>query len=632
MKPKVLILLGLVALVGGACGGNPRPPGPIPTPTPTPTPPPQSQMALKVQGNRLVKLDGTDPKLLGSIAGSLQDEPGWPLVSLLVLDELQAAGLNWTHVRTGPFTREGESEAYEFYQRDPASGKYDLTKVNSAFLSLLRSTCSAARARGIYCEVDLVDRWVRQHGREGLAPGGFTDQLGNALVRHPAKKQLRVDKAGFLARTPLLVQASKLDPWNAANNVQGEEWGGLGIFQAPPTPVQVGFIRAIAGAVCDLDNVTLSTGNEAFKSDSQVWEAAVVQLLREVCPGRPIGINSAFSSAGDFTIVHQSSAPPAVAVPLEVNEFGDEISPDEMINQALAADRSGVYFMYWKGDHTPDQWKKTLKSLGEIRKGNPPPPVSCLPPPEDGRWSVRCKARADVAGTDPLCASLGIGDTKSGILATAETATSQNNPALFSGSCLKVLNEANLISGMDAIIAELRKAGECAGRKSDSIFLLRNDGEWQEEHPLAWRTGCFTSISQAWKYLWHHPDAPQASCPVSPIPAGYFVDLVISKIGGNPQQYTATPKFCGAPLRSDLFPVCGTRCCTLGVDGQSQAAIVCEQVLSGIPSWQAEGLNIVTPLDGNPYNCKIASVIPPATSGTLKACGISGCSNVVTYP
>lgn len=127
------------------------------------------------------------------------------------------------------------------------------------------------------------------------------------------------------------------------------------------------------------------------------------------------------------------------------------------------------------------------------------------------------------------------------------------------------------------------------------------------------------------------PPVPEVSC-ASLLDKDHFVDLSIGHIGTNPQLYTATPKFCGLPLRLDYFPVHGTKCSILGVDGQSEMAKRCEAEWVGEPSWQAVDLTIVTPLNGNPYNCKVAGVIPPATVGSLKACGLSGCSNVVVYP
>ena len=120
---------------------------------------------------------------------------------------------------------------------------------------------------------------------------------------------------------------------------------------------------------------------------------------------------------------------------------------------------------------------------------------------------------------------------------------------------------------------------------------------------------------------------PGPTCPVT-VGGDYYVDLHIGMIGHNPQQYTATAAYCGIPVRSDVFANCRSKCCTLGVDGGNQNAIVCEQVLSGVPEWQAsQGLDIIPGFDGNPYNCKVTG-----GHGTLKACGKSSCSNVVTFP
>jgi len=127
------------------------------------------------------------------------------------------------------------------------------------------------------------------------------------------------------------------------------------------------------------------------------------------------------------------------------------------------------------------------------------------------------------------------------------------------------------------------------------------------------------------------PEPTPASCHVQRDPQ-HFVDLRIGHIGTNPQLYSATALYCGLPLLLDVFPVHGTKCSTLGVDGKSEQAVACEKEWSGPPSWQATDLSIVTPLNSNPYNCKIAEVLPPATSGKLKACGLSGCSNEITYP
>jgi len=139
------------------------------------------------------------------------------------------------------------------------------------------------------------------------------------------------------------------------------------------------------------------------------------------------------------------------------------------------------------------------------------------------------------------------------------------------------------------------------------------------------------------------------ACPVG-VDASHFVELVVGMIGSNPRQWSATPKYCGFPLRDDIFAVCGTKCCTLGVDGvdhqhpedkRNPNAIECEAGLSGPPKWlhaplhttdfvdcKVPGpLSCMPAFDNNPYNVKV-----PAGSGLLRACGKSGCSVDVVFP
>lgn len=126
-----------------------------------------------------------------------------------------------------------------------------------------------------------------------------------------------------------------------------------------------------------------------------------------------------------------------------------------------------------------------------------------------------------------------------------------------------------------------------------------------------------------------------AACQLAP-DATHFVDLVVGMIGGNPKQWSATPKYCGFPLRDDVFAVCGSKCCTLGVDGvdhdhpddkRNPNAIACEADLSGPPKWLCTpGLLCFPAFDNNPYNVKVTG-----GSGTLKACGKSSCSVDVVF-
>lgn len=132
------------------------------------------------------------------------------------------------------------------------------------------------------------------------------------------------------------------------------------------------------------------------------------------------------------------------------------------------------------------------------------------------------------------------------------------------------------------------------------------------------------------------PTPAPGACPVK-VEQGYFVDLVVGHIGTNPQQFTASAKYCGFPVRQDVFPFCGTKCCVLGVDGvdkehpsdpRNRNPIPCEVELSGPPTWPcSDTLQCVPAFDDNPYNMKVTGGF-----GILKACGKSSCSNQIKYP
>jgi hypothetical protein len=559
-------------------------PTPPPNPVPTPTPPPSPSMALRVQGNRLLLADGSDPRILGTIAGSVGDEPGWPLVSVEVLDAVKAAGLNWTHVRTGPFTAEGEAPQFAFYAKVP-SGKYDLTKHNADFFGLLRTRISEARLRRIYVEVDLpMDRWPVQH---------------------------------------------RLSPWQAENNVQGEEHSGLSIFQSAPDPVHEAALRKIVAETCEFDNVVYSEGNEAFKSDSAAWASRVVQIVRELCPGRPIGANSAEGAAqADFTIFHQNAAPAPVANghPVEVNEFEEpNPTPNGVIAQALKADRTGGYYMYWRGNHTPKQWSDTLIELGKIRAGTPPPtpsPEICPRPDfEDPVWALVCTRKPDPHfPTLPLCPA----DEANFFAPKIEVANAQvqaKHPTWVTDGCLNDLSMARVAEYLDAAAEEMRAQGVCAWHESDSVQAQQTVTRWHELHWIAQGSGCLLPANQSMVKISTGPPQPlpgpmptpgptpvptpaPSQCPIPP--PGTNWDYVLKVHGG--QQIDLTP-YVGNPTHTinQPWPGCGVNRCPLSVE-QGDTAKACQFLLFGEkPIWGTSGgiCRLVT-RDDQPFSVKVA--------------------------
>lgn len=436
--PSILVAILLLA----ACTGVKPPRPPVP-----PTPPPVPSMALHVQGNRLVTATG-DPRILGPIVGChLDGISGWPLVCIESLDAIKAAGLNWTHVRTGPFTAEGEAPEFAFYEKG-AGGKYDLTRINPAFLALLRSKAQAAKDRGIYFEVDIPgDRWPIQH---------------------------------------------KVSPWE----------GGLAIFQSAPAPVHIAAIRAVVGTLCDLDNVIFSTGNEGFKSASAAWEVPVVALIRECPKPHMIGANSVEGAPfADFVIVHQSSSSAGASKPVEVNEYAEDIPPSAVIDEALKADAAGTYFQYWRGSHSTAEWLDTLAKLGQIRAGHPPPPTpGCAIP------------SADVPQVTPRPGSPKQIDARNAFVDEAEAAVKAAHPEMFAGDALKgwpsdgASQSAFAQPYFNLLVAFFRSKGACSSAWEDSVAVgWQGDGWFEENHVISFGSGTPIDGRHAFKFTWQFP-------------------------------------------------------------------------------------------------------------------------------
>lgn len=445
------LLVAVSILLVGCATGRPKPPTP-----PTPIPPPS--MKLHVEGNRFVTSDGKDPRLLGPIVGChLDGISGWPLVCVESLDAIKAYGLNWTTVRTGPFTAEGEAPQFAFYERAP-NGKYDLTKINPAFLALVRSIAVAAKARDIYLQVDLPgDRWVRQHGAHGR---------------------------------------DGLDPWSAEMNLQGEEHGTLGIFQSAPDPVHEAAVRAIVATLCDLDNVYFSSGNEAFKSASVAFESRIVALVHE-CAGKIVGANSVEgATVADFEIVHESAAQSPKAKPVLVDEYGPDISPDEVIVQALNADAARTYFMYWKGSHGLGEWNATMEKLGKIRAGTPPPmPQICV------------ISQADVPQVTPRPDD---SDSRIALIDAATAHVMASQPEMFNadGNIEGWPSDGTLQANaakpfFNAQVSYLHDLGYCAAVWEDSIAWGKTEWGWYEEwHTLNFGPGKPIDGRHSYRFTW----------------------------------------------------------------------------------------------------------------------------------
>lgn len=304
-------------------------------------PPPIKLSPLKVDGNRFVDSAGDEVKLLGAIhCCDAPDTPfddakvhWWPLVDEPTLDKFAAHGLNWTHIRLGPFTVAGECDPnYVGYLTMPDAWRVDIQQWFIHFWGRARTVCHWCLDRGIYVEADLVDRWVRQR------PG--------------------------------------IDPWHAQNNIQGIEAGGLEIFEAAPQPIHERWIRKCVEELGEFPNVMFNTGNEGFKRYSPEWELGVRSLVRFELRAQGYGDrlvgsnthNTDIEAQFDYATRHANVAQDPESYPLMVTEYGT-LPPDKVLRQVRSARETGTAFHYWMGSQTTAERETTLNGLKRIVGG-----------------------------------------------------------------------------------------------------------------------------------------------------------------------------------------------------------------------------------------------------------------------
>jgi hypothetical protein len=316
-----------------------NPDNPVPPPPP---PPPPSGMELRVEGNKFVGSDGEEVKLLGAV--QCCDAPDtsyddakihwWPLIDRETLEKLASFGLNWTHIRLGPFTVEGEADPnYVGYLTLP-DGRVDLDRWFIHFWGRARSAVAWARSLGIYVEVDLVDRWVRQHGASDMP---------------------------------------KIDPWRSTNNIQGRAVGGLGIFENAPNDVHEKWIRKCVKELGEFPNVMFNTGNEGFKRFSLAWELGVRDIVKDELANqgygdRLIGSNTHdvdIERGFDYATRHLREAQNPEAYPVMVTEYGT-LRPEEVLREARDAREKGTSFHFWMGSQSTAERQRTLEGLQQL--------------------------------------------------------------------------------------------------------------------------------------------------------------------------------------------------------------------------------------------------------------------------
>jgi hypothetical protein len=180
--------------------------------------------------------------------------------------------------------------------------KFDLTRINPAYLARVRQRVVDARARGIYVSVMLFDGWSVEH--KGSTNGS------NPWQGHP---------------------------FNSANNINGingdPNGDGSGsetqTLSIPAvTALQEAYVRAVVDAVNDLDNVIFEISNESNQA-ADAWQYHMIDVIRSFeatkpkqhaigmtvpYPTVPRGSNSdVLNSAADWVSMNGDVNDPAVA-------------------------------------------------------------------------------------------------------------------------------------------------------------------------------------------------------------------------------------------------------------------------------------------------------------------------------
>ena len=138
--------------------------------------------------------------------------------------------------------------------------KFDVTKINPAFLARVRQRVIDAGARGIYVSVMLFNGWSV----------GFK---GSSTAANPWQAH----------------------PFNAANNINGingdpngDAFGGESQTLSIPaiTALQDSYVKAVVDAVNDLDNVIYEISNESEQS-ADAWQYHMIDLIRSYEATKP---------------------------------------------------------------------------------------------------------------------------------------------------------------------------------------------------------------------------------------------------------------------------------------------------------------------------------------------------------
>jgi hypothetical protein len=361
----------------------------------------------------------------------------------------------------------------------------------------------------------------------------------------------------------------------------------------------------------------LDNEGDLVRKPRQEWWDAQLAAIRDEEKKNGINVHlttctPAFGGGCDFLYTHDVGPVSVIDGKFTLkNEYNpDHYNPGETVSNIIDADRapSGVSMSFWQDDATDAQ---SIATLEGIKAGFAGHPVGCYAP--DGNDPLWQDPPTDPSARPPQmmaafnAAKAVVGD-RCGAQGKCTPAREPCAPPTFIGC----------IDTSDLIAAELRKQSCASGSwgGGPEIALLAPDGWWEQYHPCATETGCYTGnpYKFAWKYKGTNPTPPTPTPPSAcgdpqPPPLESF-GLKVHVIGPTWTTFDATPLVHNLAYCTSIGFVDRVDCPVRQEGAADRAA--CETQIVGSPVWSGPGE--VSP--EGPYLYRVKT----GTKGQVKVC------------
>lgn len=304
-----------------------------------------------------------------------------------------------------------------------------------------------------------------------------------------------------------------------------------------PSPEQEKYIRKVVDEAKDFPNVVWITDNEggAIQGDNCSWFEWVRNVIRdqEAKSGgaiRMVGTNNPTCANGPFDyIATHERAPllnPISGKHTSNNERNPQFSPEQEYSNFCKAQERGLHYWFWRAGMNDADFERTLQLFSQGCSG----PQQCFAPVEnDPLWG------ANIPGPGQKRAAL------------------ENAKLVVGNRCGTIPPHEAGLATLDELASVLRQRGECASRSADSVFILANDGWWEEYHAVSFATGCWANNNDVlpkfrWKYNGTNPTPTVCKDDVP------TVDQIGCRLHQAYGLYDCTPKADGRPIRPEGDP------------------------------------------------------------------------------